>query len=102
VAPFSTREKTGHGGRLLFACFPRIERGERPHPFPHKKEASAKLTLDVLCSAQVPGPRIPYDTKLGMSGRLLFASPDALVSARILSPIKRGQRNADPLVHLCL
>ena len=46
----------------------------------------------------------PLARKLGMAGACsLLASPElSIVSARTLSPQEKGQRNADPLVHLCL
>ena len=49
-------------------------------------------------SAQVPGIALA-SLMLGMAGAYLSPPQRALVSARILSPIKRGQRNADPVIY---
>jgi hypothetical protein len=57
-----------HAG--VAVVIPSLGHGERPHPFPHKKEASAMLTPLVLCSAQVPGIGLTR-FMLGMVGAYL-------------------------------
>ncbi len=54
----------------------------------------------MICSAQVPGPRIPYDTKLGMAGAPVCLLPQELsaVSAR---PFPHKKEASAMLTLLC-